>query len=225
MKPGQRMTRWWQKYVLGRFRSPQDLLRAARSENPGAQASDRFFGLPDDDGWLAPVRLKADVFTSAMYLGQCDRADWQFTDLRLQRWAALFIEMARRRGIPLYVHCAFRSEEEQRKVNHAGNSKAAYPRSPHNIGEAVDVVHSVFHWDLTRQEWHLLHVLGRLALDRLNADLPAASKLKLAWGGDFKSLWDPAHWEISDYRARIRRLPVGPPVRYTPRAILARVKL
>ena len=226
MKPGQTLYRWWQEYVLGRLSTPQDLYRAALFENPDpARASDRFFGgLAEVAHWEAPWRLLAPVFMkSEAFLRQGGRADWQHCDARLMRWAALFQEYARKRQIPLYVHTAFRSEAEQAKVGAGGHSKVTFPNSAHNIGEAVDVVHSVFHWDLTRAEWSMLHTLGLLALDRVNADLPKALKLRLVWGGDWK-FYDPAHWEIQDYRTRTRRLPLGEPVRLMPRAILRLAK-
>ncbi|VDC31835.1 M15 family metallopeptidase [Pseudogemmobacter humi] len=227
MKPGQVLTRWWQDYVAGRLRTPQSLVAASRAENPDtAQAYLRWLDLPTDDEWQAPQRLKAPGFIdTASYVRQSERADWQHCDPRLMRWAALVVKLARKRGIPLYVHCAFRGEAEQAKVKASGNSKASYPRSAHNIGEAVDIVHGVYHWQLTRQEWQLLHVLGLLALERINATLRKDDKLHLTWGGEFKSLYDPAHWEITGYRSRLRRLPEGEPVRYTPSAILERVRL
>lgn len=228
MKPGQRITEWWQQYVAGAFHRPRDLRRAALRDTPDpAQASVRFFDDPVDTGasWDIPERLRAPVFMMTdAYLSQMMRADFQFADQRLMRWAAVFIEMARKRGIPLYVHAATRTEADQAKAVSGGRSRTPYPRSAHNIGEAVDIVHGVYHWTLTKQEWAFLHVLGQRALDRVNADLPKARKLALTWGGDFKGLYDPAHWEISDYRARIRRLPLGPPVRMTPRGILSKIK-
>lgn len=226
MKPGQVLTGWWQRLVGGGFRSPQDLYRAARLENPDAAlASDRFFSIPDDQlSWDAPARLQApSMFTAEPYLRQSQRCDWQHVDPRLMQWAALFVEYARKWQIPLYVHCAYRGELEQSRVNREGHSRASYPRSPHNIGEAVDIVHSVFHWDLSRAEWALLHILGLRALDRINATLKKDQKLELVWGGSFKSLYDPAHWEIRDFRDRRRPLVDGPPVRFTPRAILRRL--
>lgn len=240
MKSGQRLTRWWQEYVLGQLTTPRHIFRSALSEIPDqAQASDRFFTEPTDGPfWVAPERLKAPSYWYAPgYLTQCDKADWQQVDRRLMRWSAIFIELARKRGIPLYTHCAFRTEAEQAKASSGGNSKAAYPRSAHNIGEAVDIVHGVYHWTMTEKEWSLLHVLGLRALDLVNAQLLAKpsknkdgtfnndAKLSLTWGGTFKGLYDPAHWEITDYRNRIQRLPVGSPVRYTPRKILGDIKL
>ncbi|AXF52650.1 MAG: hypothetical protein [Microviridae sp.] len=222
MKPGQLITRWWQQVVRGELCSPQAIVAASRVENPDpAQASDRFLSIPPDVKWDAPERLRAPNFMlTDSFARQWDRADWQHVDPRLMRWSALFIEYARKRQIPLYVHCAMRTEAEQADAVARKVSKTPYPRSGHNIGEAVDIVHGVYHWDMSRQEWNMLGVLGRLALDRLNATLPKVQQLQLTWGGDWSDPWDPAHWEISDYKARIKRLPLQAPVRYTPRRIL-----
>lgn len=222
MKPGQVLTQWWQLLVAGRLTTPQAIVAAARAELPDAAiASDRFLnGLPSDEGWQAPQRLRAAHFLlSEQHAKQWDRADWQSVDPRLMRWAALFVELARKRGIPLYVHSAFRTEVEQVRAVSDGHSRTPYPRSAHNIGEAVDIVHGVYHWTLTKQEWSMLHVLGLRAVDLVNRDLKKVDHLVLTWGGSW-SFYDPAHWEIADYRARIRRLPVGPPDRRTPRRIL-----
>lgn len=217
--------RWWQDYLAGRFKTPRELFRAAWSEKPDpAQASDRFFEVPDPGPtWDAPERLKAPLhFKTEQYMQQRVRADYAHTDPRLMVFGATLVQMAQKRQIPLYVHTALRSEREQNKAKAAGNSKASYGRSPHNIGEALDIVHGVFHWSMNRSEWALLHALGRLALDNVNTRLKAANKLELVWGGGFKSLYDPAHWEISDFRQRLSRLPApSAPVYLSPATILA----
>jgi hypothetical protein len=158
------------------------------------------------------------------YTRHGDLADWQSVDPRLMRWAALVVEYGRKRQIPLYVHSAFRTRDQQNKLVEGGVSKARWPRSAHNIGEAVDIVHGVYHWNLTPQEWQFIAVLGRLALDRVNATLKKSDKLALTWGGPDgpgdKFGWDPAHWEVADYRARIREIDPGPKETRMPRAIL-----
>lgn len=230
MKPGQVITQWFQDLAAGRLRTPQSIVAASRAENIDPALSlvaDRFFNEPQDGFyWDAPKRLAAPNFIlSEAHIRQGERADWQHCDRRLMRWASVFVELARKRGIPLYVHCAFRTEAEQADMINRGVSRARYPHSAHNVGEAVDIVHGVYHWTLTKQEWALLHLLGRRALDLVNRDLPKARRLDLNWGGEFRSLYDPAHWEISDYRSRVQRLPVGPPVRLMPRKILSTVRL
>lgn len=222
MKPGQVLTQWWQLLAAGVLRDPRNLMQAVRAERPDpAQASDRFLNdLPSDDGWLAPERLRAPSFIlSEPWIRQQDRADWQHVDPRLMRWAALFIELARRRGIPLYVHSAFRTEAEQQELLRRKVTKAPYPNSYHNTGHAVDIVHGVYQWQMTPQEWSLLMVLGRRACDLVNAGQPASVKLLLQWGGDWR-FYDPAHWQVQLVDHVPERLAVGPPVHRTPRFIL-----
>ncbi|MDO5631358.1 MAG: M15 family metallopeptidase [Paracoccus sp. (in: a-proteobacteria)] len=211
--------------MAGRLRTPQAIYRAALAENPDPSGADRVFDLPPDPVWTAPARLRAPGhFLSNTYLRQLDRADWAFVDPRLQYWAALFQEYARKRGVPLYVHSALRDKATQEKAFSEGRSKAIYGRSAHNIGEAVDIVHGVYHWNLTENEWRVIHMLGMAALDRVNAQLPKDRKLRLTWGGEFKSLYDPAHWEIMDYRQRLRPMPKTETIRRTPRWILRHKK-
>ena len=226
MKPGQLLTKWWQDYVAGGLTTPQDLHRASRAESPD-KIEDRFTSVPVQGiSWDAPKRLAAPHFlTSEVYARQGMRADWQHVPANLQRWAAMLVNTARTKGVPLYIHCAFRTEAEQAQLRKRGVSKVGYPRSAHNIGEAVDIVHSLYHWELTPSEWSYIHHLGQDCLRRLNAALPKAQRLHLNWGGNdgtsqdtFK--WDPAHWEVTDYRERIKRLPVGVPIHKSPTTIL-----
>lgn len=214
--------KWWQDYLEGRLTTPQQIYAASVAEHSGPATPERaFFQDALDPGiWDAPNSLKAPShFKTAAWLRQCERADWAHVDNRLAVWAAMFIHLALRRGIPLYVHCALRDEREQAAVRKAGHSKVSYPNSAHNIGEAVDIVHGTLHWEMSRAEWKLLSVLGRLALDRLNAVLKKPDKLQLSWGGDW-SFYDPAHWEIADYRTRTAYKPRVTPVRRMPYSIL-----
>lgn len=222
MQPGQRLTRWWQDYVMGRLRSPQGIVAAARAEAPDA-VEDRFTSDPVDHlQWDTPQRLKAVKFlASASYAQQQQRADWQQCDPRLRLWAARLVLRAAKLGIPLFVHSAFRTKAEQDRLRRDGFSKLAWPNGAHNIGEAVDIVHGVHGWQLTDREWLYLHWLGLDELRKVNVKLPKDRKLQLNWGGDdttksdrFK--WDPAHWEVLDYRSRIRQVRVEAPVHMSP---------
>lgn len=222
--------KWWQDLCAGRLTTPQSIYRAALNEVPSV--GPRFLPeqMPDDSGpWDVPARLQSPrYFLTGAYLVHGEKADWQHVDVRLMRWAALFVEYARKRNVPLYVHTAYRTDAEQARLKAAGRSKAGPGLSAHNIGEAVDVVHGVLHWDMTPGEWAWVSVLGKAALRRVNATLKAHEKLELVWGGPdgpsdrFK--WDPAHWEVSDFRARRRTLVDGAPLHLMPRAILAKYK-
>lgn len=178
----------------------------------------RFLGTLDDElAFTAPRRLQApSLFTNETVLLQHDRADWQHVAVPMQLFAARMIEAFRRKGIPLYVHSAFRTEKQQTALVADGRSRARWPRAPHCIGEAVDIVHSRYHWELTKQEWSLLGKVGK--------DVAAAMRLDVKWGGDFHTFYDPAHWEILDWRARVRVIEPTPPVRKTPRYILGQLR-
>lgn len=216
---------WFKEYLGGLLRTPRALYQAALNDVPDpAQASDRFLdavdGVEPSDLWQAPERLRAPAFMKTnSYLGQWNRADWNYADPRLMVWAAMFQADAKKRGIPLYVHSCLRDKLTQNDLKAKGRSKASYPQSAHNIGEAVDIVHGTLHWDMSPQEWKTLYALGSLTLDRLNATLKKENKLSLAWGGNW-SFYDPAHWEVSDFRNRRRELPAKPALRLTPTAIL-----
>lgn len=214
MKPGQRLTRWWQEYVLGRLTSPQAIVAAARAETPPAE--DRFATVPDpvdNEEWDTPGRLRAVPFlSSASYAAQQQRADWQQCDPRMELLAARVVLRAAKLGIPLYVHSAFRTKAEQDELIRRKVTKAAYPRSAHNIGEAFDLVHGTHQWNMTPREWAYLRWLVTDERRKINAKLPKARKLHL--GQEIS--WDPAHYEVADYRDRIRPMPVQSPLRRSP---------
>lgn len=220
---------WWGRYLAGEFKTPQELVAAAYDEMGQSMRFDisKPSGSmipPDTAVWDAPERLKAPAwFHNNSYLRQQERANWAWADKRLMVWAAIFQAMAQKRGIPLYVHTCLRDQREQDALVAAGNSKAKYPTSAHNIGEAVDIIHGTFHWEMSENEWKTLHVLGSLALDRLNTYLSSANKLTLEWGGNWK-FYDPAHWEIKDYRQRVRKLQAIEPVHRTHTQVLAQAQ-
>lgn len=194
----------------------------AQPDDPPSTSAERFFGtLTDGPIFEAPERLRApSLFTSEAGLRQHDRADWQHVDPRLQLFAARMIEAFRKRGIPLYVHWAFRTKDQQDALKAQGVSNALYPFAPHCLGCAVDIVHSRYHWELTKDEWAMLGKVGQQVADRMG--------LKVKWGGSW-NFYDPAHWELSDWRtdwgAKYTRVKhIGEPVRLTPRGILAKYK-
>ena len=140
----------------------------------------------------------------------------------------MLVTAARKRDIPLFVRCAFRTEQEQNRLNQEGFSKLRWPNGAHNIGEAVDIIHGRYAWELTQDEWLYIHQLGLDCLRRLNATLLKPQHLALNWGGDDRTKsdrfrWDPAHWEVASYKARVRPLKAGNPVNQSAAAIMARL--
>lgn len=113
---------------------------------------------------------------------------------RLREFERLFVKrMANKHGVPLYAHNMVRTAEEQTALYVRGVTRASAGLSPHNHGLAVDIVHSVHHWDVHRHSWLMLGHIGK--------ELAGQLGLKVVWGGDWAGLWDPAHWELADWRS------------------------
>nr|WP_316650746.1 M15 family metallopeptidase [uncultured Gellertiella sp.] len=94
-------------------------------------------------------------------------------------------------GVPLFAHTICRSVADQNEAYIRGRSKARAGQSPHNYGLAVDIIHGIKAWDLTRKQWDILGHVG--------AEVAAAQGVKLEWGGNWQ-FWDPAHWELANWR-------------------------
>lgn len=72
-----------------------------------------------------------------------------------------------------------------------GLSKAKAGQSAHNHGFAVDIVHGTKAWELTRKQWDLVGHIGK--------EVAASMGIHVEWGGDW-SFYDPAHWELANWR-------------------------
>lgn len=193
--------------------TPQEIWRRARRFF-GCDKQDqlaRFLGsVEDSPRFLAPQRLREHktFFTDEMVLRQHERADWQHVDPRMMEFAAAFLLTLRKKGVPAFAHSAFRTRDEQNALYAQGRSLARWPKGAHCQGKAVDIVHARYAWQLTGQEWAYFGKVGQDVAEKLN--------LKVAWGGLWTDFYDPAHWELSDWRANIRKLEVGESRRFTP---------
>lgn len=127
------------------------------------------------------------------YADQQKRAVRDGAHPKLLEFERRFIRrMAKKHGVPLFAHCVIRSAADQAEAYVKGNSRAMPGRSPHNFGCAVDIVHSVKAWNLHRDSWTMLGHIGKEVATQMG--------LKLVWGGDW-SFYDPAHWELADWRS------------------------
>lgn len=105
--------------------------------------------------------------------------------------------------VPVFAHCVIRERDEQEAAYFRGNSKARFGQSPHNYGMAVDIIHSIKGWEIPNQSWEIIGHVGK--------EVAKAHGIKIVWGGDFKSLWDPAHWELADWKTKTELFPWIPP--------------
>lgn len=163
-------------------------LDAADREEGGAQA------LPDLDGPMQTARatlMDEQFLKSPRYQEQQWRANRNGAHSDILDFERLFIRHMRKLGIPMFAHNMVRTKDEQAALYVRGVTQAKAGSSPHNHGCAVDIVHGVRAWELTRNEWALIGHLGK--------ELANKRGFKLTWGGDW-SFWDPAHWELADWK-------------------------
>lgn len=138
------------------------------------------------------------------YREQQTRARREGANPLLLEFEAALVNDFKRRGIPMFAHNIVRTADEQDALFRQGVTNAKGHRSPHNYGMAVDVIHSVKAWGLDRRSWAIIGHVGNEVAARLGIDI--------RWGGDWndngvpvwldrqESLWDPAHWELADWR-------------------------
>lgn len=213
------LTMWWQALANGLLKTPQAIMAAVRAEKP---LSDRFFSTPEDTlHFSAPARLAAASFIlSTPHLKQWERADWQGVDPRIAYFAGKLQQRLRQMGIPTYVHTAYRTRAAQDAAFKAGNSKLQGDRTAHRVGGAVDLVHSLFHWDLSPQEWAFVGKVGKEVHRKIQQGLKAEDRWEIVWGGDW-SFYDPAHWEIKTWKA-LPTVTETEPLRFTPKNLIDR---
>ena len=92
------------------------------------------------------------------------------------------------------IICGYRDREEQTAAFKSGNSKAEWPLSNHNswLSLAVDV--APYYKNRPHIRWKEHNEFFYLA--GLIMAIAKAKGIKIRWGGRFKSIFDPAHFEI-----------------------------
>lgn len=116
-----------------------------------------------------------------------------------------FLKHTRKRSIPCRAFELTRSMQRQQELYLMGFSNAPAGFSPHQLHDvrqmdgdrikyegrcsmAVDIIHCTKAWNLDRYEWDVLGAIGK--------EIARKRNIKMSWGGDFKSRYDPAHWEL-----------------------------
>lgn len=127
---------------------------------------------------------------------------WQEQQWRANRLGAhpiiveferVFIKRMARLDVPMFASEVLRSQARQQELFLDGVSKAKAGKGPHPFGLAVDIVHSTKGWNLTKTQWALCGHVGM--------EVAAQRGLKVQWGGNFRSFYDPAHWEVLGWKA------------------------
>lgn len=134
---------------------------------------------------------------SERYVDQQGRANRNGADPRIVEFERKLIKKAFKLGVPLFAHCVVRTPAEQDQLFVMGHSKARAGQSPHNYGAAVDIVHGTHAWGLLRKQWDIIGMLGK--------EISVQAGIPVVWGGDW-DFYDPAHWELRDWRTLRDRL-------------------
>lgn len=139
-----------------------------------------------------PLLQDPHYYSSPQYFEDIGKADWPLTDQVLLEFTRKLFLQARRDHVPIYVHTAYRSRALQAALARAGKSNVS--SGPHQRGAAVDIVHAFYHWNAPDQFWSYLNLVGH--------EIIRANGYPIQWGGDFKSLYDPAHWQLREWRKK-----------------------
>lgn len=132
------------------------------------------------------------LLASAGYQRQQWRADRTRTHPDILLFEMLLVRRLAGLGVPVFCHTAYRSEGTQNDLYAKGHTRAKAGESPHNWGLAVDIVHSRLAWDMAKASWDVIGHVGK--------EVAAQNGIAVEWGGDW-SFWDPAHWELSDWKS------------------------
>lgn len=91
-------------------------------------------------------------------------------------------------GIPMFTHCFVRTHEQQKKEYEEGDSKSPPGQGVHEFGMGFDLIHSVAGWNLAPESWKMVRHIGN--------EVAAQNGIPLR----HDISWDPAHWELADWR-------------------------
>lgn len=139
-----------------------------------------------------------DFLKSEKFQEQQWRATRKGADSEILDFERLFIRRFAKLGIPMWAATVMRSEEDQSAAYVLGTSNAPAGKSPHQRGGAIDLVHGTRGWELSkdkaenRRMWALIVHIGN--------EVARSAGIDLVNGSTFKTLWDPAHWELSYWR-------------------------
>jgi len=112
----------------------------------------------------------------------------EFADKLVKRFAKM--------GIPLFPQCIVRTFEEQKAAFERGVSWDSPEDGlwPHKAF-AVDIIHGVLGWMEEPEIPHAWELVGHVG-----KEVALSMGIKIVWGGDWRTKWDPAHFELLNWR-------------------------
>lgn len=149
--------------------------------------------LPPSRSYADAVRGMANVpfLKTIKFQDQQYRANWEGAHPDLVDFHRAFHARMIKLRVPMFAVEVLRTGERQKELQEGGYSKAPPGKSPHQYSCAMDYVHSVQAWNLTKAEWQIIGHVGK--------EVATQGGWHITWGGDW-DFWDPAHWEITPWR-------------------------
>lgn len=132
---------------------------------------------------------------SRQYAEQQQRAERGGAHPDLAEFERVFVKRMAKLGVPVFVAEFIRSPERQDDLYALGTSRAKGGQSAHQFGCAFDLVHSVKGWDLSVKQWQLLGHVGKELITQKGFAVDTA-----AWPDFNGRFYDPAHWQIVDWK-------------------------
>jgi hypothetical protein len=114
---------------------------------------------------------------------------------------AAWFRDVKRRHQNVHVSWAWRGADAQNKAYFEGKSNCPFPKSPHNHTEGGKPCSLALDLFLITEEGEA--VFPAAFYKRLNAENEAA-KIRMIWGGHFKSLGDAGHFQIPKPEPKLR---------------------
>lgn len=183
-------------------RHPQNLLDRLRAEarelgdaDTGEASRDSVPGDMRD----ALVALKDAAFLQhPTYQKQQWRANRDGAHLLILDFEKAFIKRCAELGIPMFAPTVVRTRTMQKVVFRQGLSLTDGEGDYAHQHCAADIVHSKFAWNITRDQWKLLGHIGK--------EVAKVRGIAIVWGGDWRKPYDPAHWELAQWRERAKEV-------------------
>ena len=105
---------------------------------------------------------------------------------------ARVIYRAAQDGARFIVIETMRGRAKQNAAFKSGHSKAIFGKWPHNFAPALAVDIGPTNYPGVIPDYRKLSILIKAAA--------IEERVKITWGGDFKSIFDPPHFELSDWK-------------------------
>lgn len=147
---------------------------------------------------IEAMRYKAFLDT-VKYRDQQLRANREGADPLIIEFSQKLVRAGARMGIPLYAHCIVRTVEDQQAAYALGRSRNDGSKPYPHRAFAVDIIHGVYGWMDNPKIDHAWDVIGHLGFN-----VASSMSIDIEWGGGW-TFYDPAHFELKDWRDRYQK--------------------